>query len=206
MGGDAGWRPGYATFQASMNDDKKSGDCLGGKLKDELNSARKWNNGVVDSIFPIIDMPSSVQVSTRLDLPISGMTCAACAARIEKLLKRLPGVTASVNLASERASVELASSGTSPRQVVATIEKAGFGVPPQTLELGIEGMTCAACAARLEKALNRVEGVEAAVNLASERARVRYRPGIADVDSLLDAVTKAGFSGYLLDVFSRVEE
>ena len=101
--------------------------------------------------------------SVRLDLPVSGMTCAACAARIEKVLNRLPGVTASVNLASERASVDLASPETTPRQVVTTIEKAGFSVPQQTLELGIDGMTCAACATRLEKVLNRIDGVEAAV-------------------------------------------
>ena len=133
------------------------------------------------------------------------MTCAACAARIEKVLNRLPGVTASVNLASERASVELFPSGTSARQVVAAIEKAGFEVPLQTLELAIEGMTCAACATRLEKALNRIEGVEAAVNLASERARARYRPGWATATQLLDAVAAAGFSGYLQNENSREE-
>ena len=90
--------------------------------------------------------------------------------------------------------------------MVDTIEKAGFGVPPQTLELGIEGMTCAACATRLEKVLNRIEGVEAAVNLASERARVRYRPGVATVGQLLDAVARAGFAGRLVDDRSREED
>ncbi len=134
------------------------------------------------------------------------MTCAACAARIEKVLNRLPGVTANVNLASERASVDLASSGTTPQQIVAAIEKAGFSVPKQSLELGIEGMTCAACAARLEKVLNRVEGVEAVVNLASERARVRYLPGVVTTGQLLEAVAKAGFSGRLSDDNSREEE
>jgi len=134
------------------------------------------------------------------------MTCAACAARIEKVLNRLPGVTASVNLASERASVELAPAETTPQQVVASIEKAGFGVPQQSLELGIEGMTCAACATRLEKVLNRIEGVEAAVNLASERARVRFQPGVVTTGQLLDAVAKAGFSGRLFDDTSREEE
>lgn len=62
-----------------------------------------------------------------------GMTCAACAARIEKVLNRLPGVQASVNLASERARVELAPDTASPKQVIASIEKAGFSVPQQTL-------------------------------------------------------------------------
>jgi len=134
------------------------------------------------------------------------MTCAACAARIEKVLNRLPGVTASVNLASERASVDLASSETTPQQVVVTIEKAGFGVPQQTLELGIEGMTCAACATRLERVLNRIDGVDAVVNLASERARVRFRPGVVVIEQLLEAIAKAGFSGRLLDDRSREED
>ncbi len=144
--------------------------------------------------------------SGRLDLPVSGMTCAACAARIEKVLNRLPGVNASVNLAAERARVELTSPETTPQQVVASIEKAGFGVPLQTLELGIEGMTCAACATRLEKVLNRVEGVEAAVNLASERARVRYRPGVVGMEQLLETIAKAGFAGKIIDDRSREEE
>ena len=146
------------------------------------------------------------EFSQRFDLPLSGMTCAACAARIEKVLNRLPGVTASVNLAAERVRVELSSSETSPQHVVANIEKAGFGVPPQTLELSVEGMTCAACATRIEKVLNRLPGVEAAVNLASERARVRYRPGVADPAQLLAAIRRAGFVGRVADDRSRDEE
>lgn len=142
----------------------------------------------------------------RLDLPLSGMTCAACAARIEKVLNRLPGVEASVNLAAERARVELSSSETSPQQVVTTIEKAGFGVPLQTLDLGIEGMTCAACATRIEKVLNKLPGVEAAVNLASERARVRYQPGVSEPAQVLAAVSRAGFVGRIADDRSREEE
>ena len=65
--------------------------------------------------------------SVRLDLPITGMTCAACATRIEKVLNRLPGVAASVNLASEHALVEITAAETTAQQVVAAIEKAGFG-------------------------------------------------------------------------------
>ncbi len=144
--------------------------------------------------------------ASRLDLPIAGMTCAACAARIEKVLNRLPGVVASVNLAAERARVDLAANATSPQQVVSAIEKAGFGVPPQTLEIAIEGMTCAACSARIEKVLNRLPGVEAAVNLASERARVRYAPGLADAGVLVAAIERAGFKGRLADDRSREAE
>ena len=125
-------------------------------------------------------MINETEFSSPLDLPLGGMTCVACAARIEKVLNRLPGVKASVNLASERARIERSSSETTPRQVVEAIERAGFAVPLQTLALSIEGMTCAACSTRLEKVLNRQPGVEAAVNLASEQARIRYQPGLAD--------------------------
>ena len=142
----------------------------------------------------------------RLDLPLSGMTCAACAARIEKVLNRLPGVSASVNFASEHVRVNLSSSETSPQQVVTAVEKAGFSVPLQTLELGIEGMTCAACATRIEKVLNRLPGVEAVVNLASERARVRYLPGVADPAQVVAAINRAGFVGRVADDRSREDE
>ncbi|WP_294271714.1 heavy metal translocating P-type ATPase [Propionivibrio sp.] len=142
----------------------------------------------------------------RLDLPLSGMTCAACAARIEKVLNRLPGVEASVNLASERARIALSSTETSPEQLVASIEKAGFGVPQQSVELAIEGMTCAACSARIEKVLKRLPGVEAAVNLAAERARIRYVPGVADPALLIATIKKAGFTARRVDDNSRAED
>ena len=142
----------------------------------------------------------------HLDLPLIGMTCAACAARIEKVLNRLPGVRATVNFATEQARVDLLSTETTPQQVVLTIEKAGFGVPMQTLELGIEGMTCAACATRIEKVLNRMPGVEAAVNLASERARVRYVPGVVDSAQILATICRTGFIGRVSDDRSREEE
>ncbi len=94
-----------------------------------------------------------------LDLPIEGMTCAACAARIEKQLNRLPGVDASVNFANERAHIAYDRANTTAQQLVETIGKTGFAVPPHTLELSLSGMTCAACATRVEKVLNRVPGV-----------------------------------------------
>ncbi|MBL8415700.1 MAG: copper-translocating P-type ATPase [Propionivibrio sp.] len=134
------------------------------------------------------------------------MTCAACAARIEKVLNRLPGVEASVNLASERARIALSSTETSPEQLVASIEKAGFGVPQQSVELAIEGMTCAACSARIEKVLKRLPGVEAAVNLAAERARIRYVPGVADPALLIATIKKAGFTARRVDDNSRAED
>ncbi|WP_313951475.1 heavy metal translocating P-type ATPase [Accumulibacter sp.] len=151
-------------------------------------------------------MTEQSTISQRLDLPVTGMTCAACAMRIEKVLNRLPGVVATVNLASERARVDLLSTASTPQQVIQAIEKAGFSVPPRALELAIDGMTCAACSTRLEKLLNRLPGVEAVVNLATERARVRYVPGVADPALLIAAVARAGFVGRLADDHSRAEE
>src|SRR5690242_16200319 len=112
-------------------------------------------------------------VPDNLDLPVSGMTCAACAARIEKQLNKLPGVTAAVNFANERASIRYDGAATPAAALVDTIRKSGFEVPPNSLELSLSGMTCAACAARIEKQLNKLPGVEAAVNFASEKAHVR---------------------------------
>ncbi|WP_211207930.1 heavy-metal-associated domain-containing protein, partial [Teichococcus cervicalis] len=112
-----------------------------------------------------------------MSLPVTGMSCANCAGRVERALARVPGVTAArVNLASERAEVE----GDAPPQALAkALEKAGYGVDTTVLELGIGGMTCASCAGRVERALARVPGVlEASVNLASERARLRVLAGL----------------------------
>lgn len=128
-----------------------------------------------------------------IDLPIAGMTCAACSARIEKTLNRLPGVEASVNLASERAQIRFDDPVTA-RQLVDTIKKTGYDVPRQTLVLSLSGMTCAACAARIETVLNRLPEVEASVNFAAEKAYVRYTPGLTDADAIIAAVKRAGYS------------
>lgn len=162
-----------------------------------------------DPAAPVPSAPpatASVPAASRLDLPIAGMTCAACSARIEKVLNRLPGVEASVNLAAERASVALSGGETTPQRVVEAIEKAGFSVPPATVELELTGMTCAACAARIEKVLNRLPGVEGAVNLAAERARIRYVPGLVDTARLISAVEKAGFGARVASDTTREEE
>ncbi|QEL54392.1 heavy metal translocating P-type ATPase [Chromobacterium paludis] len=128
-----------------------------------------------------------------LTLPVSGMSCAACAARIEKQLNRLAGVEAAVSFANESAQLRYDPAQATPRQLVETIERCGFAVPRQALQLGISGMSCAACAARLEKALNRLPGVSASVNFASESARVEFLPGLAERTAVLAAVRRAGF-------------
>jgi Cu+-exporting ATPase len=141
-----------------------------------------------------------------LELPLAGMTCAACAARIEKQLNKLPGVEAAVNFATERATIRYAEASTTAAKLVETVRKTGFEVPPATVELSIGGMICAACAARIEKQLNKLEGVEAAVNFASEKAHVRYVPGLADAEQLLATVVKTGYTATISSDDTRAEE
>ena len=109
-----------------------------------------------------------------VSLPIEGMTCASCVGRVERALKIVPGVLgASVNLATERADVRLA--GPVDRaDLIRAIEDVGYTVTASTIELAIDGMTCASCVGRVERALHAVPGViEANVNLATERATVK---------------------------------
>ncbi|OHX20368.1 heavy metal translocating P-type ATPase [Chromobacterium sphagni] len=132
-----------------------------------------------------------------LTLPVAGMSCAACAARIEKQLNRLDGVEASVSFANESAQLHYDPERSSPQQLVDAIVRCGFTVPRQALNLDIGGMSCAACSARLEKALNRLPGVEAIVNFAAESARVEFLPGLIDQQRLLAEVRRAGFEPVL---------
>lgn len=131
---------------------------------------------------------------TRLSLPIEGMTCASCVGRVERALKAVPGVhTVAVNLATERA--ELGYTGAAdPMAAARAIESAGYAVREETTELVIEEMTCASCVGRVQKALAQIPGVlEANVNLATERARVRYLAGAVAASDLDAAVTQAGY-------------
>jgi len=131
----------------------------------------------------------------NVDFPIEGMTCAACAARLEKALSKRPGIEeAAVNFALERAHVEFDPSQTGPSDIAEAVKQIGFEVPHTHYSFGIDGMTCAACAARLEKALNKVPGVaEATVNFALERADVDALPGAINLAGLAEAVEHAGF-------------
>ncbi|MFG6204506.1 heavy metal translocating P-type ATPase [Pseudomonas retamae] len=131
--------------------------------------------------------------STTFDLPIAGMTCASCAGRVERALSKVSGAHAvSVNLATEQARVQ--APGDSLPALLAAVERAGYSVPRQTLELSIDGMTCASCVGRVERALNKVAGVKSvSVNLANERAHLELL-GQVDQQTLLDAVSKAGYA------------
>ena len=136
-----------------------------------------------------------------ISFKIEGMTCAACANRVEKALQRLDGVvSAVVNLATEEARVEYRPGQITAAELYAAVERAGYRAVPkiQKLELRIEGMTCAACASRVERSLQAAPGVrEAVVNLNTERASIEYDPVQADVHQLLAAVEKAGYLAHL---------
>lgn len=133
---------------------------------------------------------------TEFDLPVHGMTCAACAGRVERALRKVEGVeNASVNLANERVRVH-APEGSLPILQQA-ITRAGYSVPTESLELDITGMTCASCVNRIERALRKVPGVNTvSVNLASEQAHVELIPG-TDSSLLLAAIGKAGYEARL---------
>ncbi|AOX99102.1 heavy metal translocating P-type ATPase [Jeongeupia sp. USM3] len=135
-------------------------------------------------------------MNTEVSLPIGGMSCAACATRIEKVLNRLDGVSATVNLATETAQVRLSGPAGVP-DIVGAIARAGYTVPEETLTLAISGMTCAACAVRIEKVLNKAARVSASVNLATETATLRYPSGQYGLDAAIAAVRKAGYDARL---------
>lgn len=139
-----------------------------------------------------IELPQLKLPST--EFRIEGMTCASCVSRVEKAIRAVPGVaSANVNLATEKATVAF-SGQPDPQAVTAAIEKAGYATPEETLELQIEGMTCASCVARIEKALAAVPGVtSAAVNLATEGAVVRYLAGSVTRAALENAVRVSGY-------------
>lgn len=142
----------------------------------------------------------------HIELPIAGMTCAACSTRLEKNLNKFPGATAVVNLAAEKAHIEFDENLNTPADFVAAIAKSGFSVPLKTTELQLSGMTCAACAARIEKVLNKLEGVEATVNFATEKAHIRYQPALATISTLAGAIRKAGYDAYEIVGTSRTAE
>ncbi|MDX3974994.1 heavy metal translocating P-type ATPase [Shinella sp.] len=141
-------------------------------------------------------------LSGTISLPIEGMTCASCVGRVERALKAVPGVeTASVNLATERASIRT-STPIARAKLVEAIENVGYSVPAPSAgsagptELSIEGMTCASCVGRVERALKAIPGVTGAVvNLATERATIH---GNAETATLIAAIEDAGYEATLI--------
>jgi P-type Cu+ transporter len=133
------------------------------------------------------------------NLQITGMTCAACTTRIEKGLKKIEGVEeANVNLALEKSSIKYNPDKVSIQDFEKKIQDLGYDVVKEKREFSITGMTCAACATRIEKGLKRIEGVSLAnVNLALEKATVEYDPAIATSSEIMQRVEKLGYGAIM---------
>jgi len=131
----------------------------------------------------------------NLILPITGMTCANCVATVERSLKKVNGVhSALVNLSSERATVEYDPAQTSLQDMLARVERAGYGVAAGEAQLLIQGMSDDNDARRLQKTLAGLEGVlDAQVNPVNGRASVRYVPTLLNQADMRRAITSAGF-------------
>ena len=138
-------------------------------------------------------------VPREIRVPIAGMSCASCVARVEKALLAVPGVTAaSVNLATEVATLQAPPSVTT-NAIQEAVTKAGYEVGREEFDFDIRGMTCGSCVARVERALGKASGVlSVSVNLATERARVVAVAG-TDPDTLRAAVQDAGYEATLAD-------
>ena len=126
------------------------------------------------------------------------MTCTACANRIEKNLNKLPDVVATVNPTTEKATVDYDPNSTSLETITETVQNTGYGVITETTELDVLGMTCAACSTRVEKILNRTDGVsQANVNLTTEQANIAYNPEVTTPEALIARIQNIGYDAQL---------
>jgi Cu+-exporting ATPase len=146
------------------------------------------------------------------ELTVTGMTCASCSARVEKVVGKLQGVKlASVNLATEKLRLEYDEGQLSLDAVQSAVEGAGYGIAPrETLKrvtIPIGGMTCASCSARIEKVVGRLDGVaEVSVNLATEKADVRYDPSRVRLSAIKKTITDAGYVPREIDASDTVDK
>ena len=131
----------------------------------------------------------------QIDLPVGGMTCAACSSRVERGLKKLDGVSnVHVNLATERAAVEFDPATVAIAKLIDAVTTMGYTVKTEKVLLPVGGMTCAACSSRVERTLNKLEGVvHAQVNLATEKATVDYLPAKLGLPDLKNTISKLGY-------------
>ncbi|ACS40636.1 heavy metal translocating P-type ATPase [Methylorubrum extorquens] len=138
--------------------------------------------------------PVEAERPSRLTLPVEGMSCASCVGRVERSLRALPGVSdVAVNLATGRASLALPD-GVPPSRAVEAIREAGYDVPESVTAVSVEGMSCASCVGRVERALMALPGaVSASVNLATGRAELHHAAGTVSLSDVEAAVRQAGY-------------
>lgn len=144
----------------------------------------------------------------KISLRVSGMSCAACAMAIEKSLSRVQGVTeAGVNFAAEKAIAVYDPEQATTDDLIKAVRDAGYDVITDKVQLRLKGMSCAACAAAIEKALNRLDGVyHASVNFAAEKATVEYDSSMVSVRNMIKAVEDAGYEAERADEVSSDRE
>jgi Cu+-exporting ATPase len=181
-------KPGVEQANVNLASEKASVEYDPGKI-----NIRTLINTVSDSGYGVaID---------KTTFKIGGMTCASCASNIEKALLEVPGVvSANVNLASEKATVEYLKSEADIRDFKKAVEEAGYQIleseepSKKKVTFGVSGMTCASCVSHIEKALKELDGVSSAtVNLATEKATVEYIPSKVGMDDFRKAVEGAGY-------------
>mgnify|MGYP001565099070 FL=1 len=131
---------------------------------------------------------------------IEGMTCASCAQTVEKAAQKLPGVkTANVNLATEKMNIQFDSSALTEADIQKAVADAGYTAISNTVKktFNIEGMTCASCAQTIEKATQKLRGVNlSSVNLATEKLVVEYDPGMVNLTDIIKAVMDSGYEAH----------
>jgi Cu+-exporting ATPase len=134
-------------------------------------------------------------MTKQITLPVQGMTCASCVTHVERALKNVDGVAdVNVNLATEKASVELTSEDTGVSELVSAVRDSGYDVATERVSLPIGGMTCASCVAHVEGALAKTPGVlNVNVNLATEKASVEYIPTVTGLPDFRRAVAEVGY-------------
>ena len=144
----------------------------------------------------------------RLDLPIQGMSCASCVAKIEKGLSQLDGVAdAKVNFATEKAAITFDSNQVQMQDFIRTVRELGYEAGLEKVTLPVQGMSCASCVEKVQKALSQVPGViQADVNFATEKATVKYIPGQATVKDMSEAVEAIGYKILEVDEGDAVEK
>ncbi len=149
---------------------------------------------------------STAPASVALNIPVEGMSCASCVGRVERALAALPGARdVAVNLATGRASLVLGGSA-GPLEAATALAEAGYPVPEAQSLLAVEGLSCASCVGRVERALAAVPGVTgASVNLAAGRAAIRHPEGLVAIPDLVAAVAAAGYEARPLDPATPVD-
>lgn len=143
---------------------------------------------------------------------ITGMTCAACAKAVERAVKRLDGTSSvNVNVATEKMTVQFNEQKLNAETIRTAVSKAGYGALPEVetkeISVPISGMTCAACAKTIEKAVGKLEGVEkVSVNFATEKAIINYYPNTIRLSEIKQAIAKAGYKALEIENKNTIDE